>query len=158
MPASEPQQTPVEPTELLLRYSRQSLASVVTLVTVAGAALIAGALGVLPQVPQALPALIAFGIIVLAVGLRSSAGGRRWSPKSPVTQAVLQDEFRQANIARAERGALFAVLLGQVPLAVLLRSVPGAQAVFDMAIGTLCLGVAAFLALFLFFDREQRHG
>jgi hypothetical protein len=98
-----------------------------------------------------LPIAIAIGVVTLQ---RTTLRGDRWDPKSPEVQAVLQDEWRRASMDRAIRVAFFVILIAQIPIGLLVAPLPSLRAVMAMATTTLTLGMATFLALFLFFSRQ----
>jgi hypothetical protein len=55
---------------------------------------------------------------------------------------------------RAIRVAFFVILIAQIPIGLLVAPLPSLRAVMAMATTTLTLGMATFLALFLFFSRQ----
>ena len=144
-------------TELLLRVNRRSLAVLLAAILILGTAFISTVLwpaGLVAQMitrmPWMLPALL-FGAALL---LRIPLKGGRWTPQAPAVRAILDDEFRRTNLARAQRVALVIVLLTQFPLGLLLMRLPAARAAMVMAGATVTVGMAAVVASFLFFDRE----
>lgn len=147
--------------ERYVRFSQRSLLLVLVLVLALGALGLAAALRPelgarwMVQAGWMLPIAI-----VIAVGAlqRTTLRGARWRPDAPEAQAVLRDEWRRASMDRALRVAFVVVLVAQVPLAVLLAPLPSLRAVLAMAVATSVLGLAAFLALFLFFGRERTDG
>jgi FtsH-binding integral membrane protein len=146
-----------EPTiEALARFSRRSLFAVLVMILVLGATAIAMAVApesMFARWPGVMPWLIPMFTIFAAVVLRTSGGGRLWNPASREVKAVLEDEFRQANLARAQRATLIVVLAAQIPLALLFTSLPASQALMALAISTITLGMATLITLFLLFDR-----
>ena len=96
--------------------------------------------------------------VVLAVGLQRTLGGERWDKRIPEVRAIVEDEWRRANMDRARRVALVVVLASQLPLALLLSSLPPLRAVMAMASATVTLGLATLLALFLYLDRDGVDG
>jgi hypothetical protein len=102
------------------------------------------------RAPWIFPVALALGW----AGLRASLRGGRWDPHLPETEAVMNDEFRHTNILRAQRVALIAVLLLQVPLALAAIHLPVARALVAMAGGTITAGMSALISAFLYLDRE----
>lgn len=95
--------------------------------------------------------------IVIFVALQTSLRGRRWTPDAPEVKAIMQDEWRQTNMARASRAALIVVLVAQWPLGLLfgfLLLLPPPRCASAMAASSITLGLATLIALFLLFDRE----
>jgi hypothetical protein len=80
--------------------------------------------------------------------------GQPLRPDAPEIKRLQRDEWYRASMSRASRGALVVVLAAQVPLALLLIHLPTVRAVWEMVGLTVTLGMAAQIALFLFFDRE----
>src|SRR5438874_12922326 len=74
---------------------------------------------ILARWPMRAPWVFPVALILGWVGLLSTLRGRHWDAHRAETEVVLNDEFRQSNILRAQRAALIAVLLLQVPLALL---------------------------------------
>lgn len=147
--------TPHDRTELLLRTSRRSLIVVLALIFLIAATLIAHVLrpGSLmadwaSRMPWLLPLAIA-GIFVFF-----TARLRPFRPDDPAVKTMLNDEFRQANLARAQRAALGAVLAAQIPLAILASGLTVTAAVTIMAVGTGTVGMTALITFFLYFDRD----
>jgi hypothetical protein len=142
--------------ERYLRFSQRSMVLVLCLVLTLGALGLAMALR--PEVgsrwmvragwmlPIAIP--LAFGV------LQRTLRGDRWRPDAPEARAILQDEWRRTNLDRALRVAFVVVLAAQVPLGLAVAHLPTVRAVMAMAVATSVLGMATFLALFLFFGRE----
>jgi hypothetical protein len=91
-------------------------------------------------------------------GLRATLGGARFDPRSPEVQTILRDEWRQSNMDRARRIAFLTVLGAQLPLGLLLTSLPSLQALMAMAAATTTLGLATLIAVFLLFDRDTNGG
>lgn len=94
--------------------------------------------------------------MAIAIGLalqRSTLRGNRWKPDAPQVQAVLRDEWRRQAMDRAFRLAFVTMPIVQLPLALVLGSLPGKRAVMGMAVATSVLGLATFLALTLIFGR-----
>ena len=141
-----------------LRLGRRGLVAVLSIWVVLGATLLAMALrpeSVLAQWMSRAPWLAPVAIVVIVTALSTSYRRLGFAPDAPETRAVLQDEWRQACLGRAFRGAFFIVLGAQALFALLLARVPAARALWTMAGATICLGMAAFTALFLVFDRER---
>lgn len=150
-----------ERVERSLRVSRRGLVVVLIFVLIGAATLIAHALrpGSLlsdwpSKAPWAIPVVGAF--VFGAVNAVLAHRGRVSAAEAKkVMQTVLEDEFRQANLARAQRVALMVVLLAQIPLAALsLSRLTTASAVTVMAVTTATLGIASLIVSFLVFDRE----
>jgi hypothetical protein len=96
-------------------------------------------------------------IVFLGAALRATLRGKSWDPRSPEAKAVLNDELRQASMNRSSRAALIVVLAAQLPLSLLVGTLPQATAIraaLAMAEATITLGMSTFIALFLFLDRE----
>jgi len=148
--------SPIETrSEKYLRFSRRSL--VVTLLLVIAVGGVCVAMAMRPFVPmwsRATPALWIVAIVLVA-GLQRTLGGDRWNPRAPEARAIAEDEWRLRNMDRARRIALAVVLGAQVPLGLLLASLPSLQAVMAMAAATITLGLATLIALFLYFDRDE---
>src|SRR5512142_2701031 len=101
--------------ELLLRVSRRSLFVVLALVLLIAATLIAHVVrpGSL-LADWASPAPWLFPFVVFGIFLILNAPLRRpFRPDDPEVKAMLNDEFRQTNLARAQRVALGVVLVAQ---------------------------------------------
>jgi hypothetical protein len=149
-----------ERVERSLRTSRRALIMVLIGVLIAAATLIGHALrpgSLLSDWPSKAPWLIPVGIAVVAGMSRLVAYRGRASAAEAknAIETVLGDEFRQANLSRAQRFALGVVLIAQIPLAALsLSGLTTAAAVTVMAVTTVTLGIAALIVSFLVFDRE----
>jgi len=143
--------------ERYLRFSHRSLVALFIITLVVGGLCLAMALrpGDTPRWMTSLVALLPIAIAIGVVTLqRTTLRGDRWDPKSPEVQAVLQDEWRRASMDRAIRVAFFVILIAQIPIGLLVAPLPSLRAVMAMATTTLTLGMATFLALFLFFSRQ----
>jgi hypothetical protein len=143
--------------ELLLRASRRALFILLLMILALGATLLGRAVwpdSLLATWSARLPWLLPVLIVLLMITMRLSTRGRAWDPKSPEVKRILQDEFRRTNFLRAQRGALIVVMALQLPLGLLFGHLPGMRAVMAMGVTTVTVGVAALIALFLFFDRE----
>jgi hypothetical protein len=143
--------------ELLLRSSRRGLVVVLAAVLVVGATLIAHALRpgtLLADWASHVPWLFPMVLVAVFGLLNAPLGNRRLRSDAPEVRALMNDEFRQANLARAQRIALFVVLVAQVPLGILLSGVPTSAAVTVMAVSSVTLGMATVIVSFLFFDGE----
>lgn len=146
--------------ELFLRFSRRSMVVLLFIVIVLGAVALAMMLS--PARAVGNPAnlvswLIPVAIVIIASALQTTLRGQRWDPSSPEVQAIMQDEFRRANMARASRAAMIAMLIAQWPLALLLgflTQLPPPRIAMAMAASTMTLGLVTLISLFLFFDRE----
>lgn len=145
--------------ERLLRTNRRSLIAVLIMILVAAATLIAHALvpgSLLSDWPSKAPWLIPVGIVLFA-GFAVQARRRAVAPAeaSALMETVINDEYRQANLARAQRIALVVVLIAQLPLAALaLSGLSASAAVTVMATTTVTLGMATTIVSFLLFDRD----
>lgn len=143
--------------ELVLRTSRRNLMMVLVLILLFGATLVAHAVrpGTLladwaGRAPWVIP-VAAAGLFALA---RGPFAGRRRPPTEAELAVVLRDEFRLANLARAQRVALFTVLAAQFPFAAIgLLDIPAAEAAIAMAASSVTLGLVTLIASFLVFDR-----
>lgn len=158
MTGSQPANTPPtrEQTELFLRMSRRALIIVLLTILLLGATQLSMALwpdAVLAQWPMRLPWLLPIAMITAVIALRVPLRGR-FTPNSPELKTFLRDEFRQANLSRAQRGALITVLIAQVPMGLLLVHLPAVKAVTAMGASTITIGMVTLIALFLFFDRD----
>ncbi len=145
--------------ERSLRTSRRALIVVLIGVLIAAVTLIAHALrpgSFLSDWPSKAPWLIPVAIVVfVAISALTRRGRASAAEAKNVMQTVLEDEFRQANLSRAQRFALVVVLLAQIPLAALsLSGLTTAAAVTVMAVTTVTLGMAALIVSFLIFDRD----
>jgi FtsH-binding integral membrane protein len=157
MTSPDPQQeVRPEPTiEALARVSRRGLYVVLFMIVALGGTAIAMAVepeSMFARWPGVMPWLIPMFTIFAVVTFRVR-GGRGWNPASPEVKAVLEDEFRQANLARAQRATLIVVLAAQIPLALLFASLPESRSVMALAVSTITLGMATLITLFLIFDR-----
>ena len=142
--------------ELLLRVSRRSLFVLLALVLLFAATIIAHVLrpgSLLADWASRAPWLLTF--VVLGVILILNAPLRRpFRAADPEMKQMLNDAFRQAQLARAQRAALVAVVLAQIPLAVLVSTVSTVAAVTVMGVGTVAVAMTTLIASFLFFDRD----
>ncbi|MBI2213131.1 MAG: hypothetical protein HYU52_05740 [Acidobacteria bacterium] len=153
---TEPKLSP-ERIELLLRLSRRGLMVVLAMLVIAGSTILAHLIRPgtpLADWPSRLPWLIPLSIVFMVAIIIAPGGKLRWRGDGPEELAILQDELRLANLARAQRFALFAVLLSQIPLALLLSGLPSASAVMAMAVSSVTLGVVTLIASFLVLDTE----
>ena len=145
----------IDRTELLLRIRRRSLVVLLALILLVAATLIAHAVrpGSLladwaSRMPWLLPVAIGAMFVMFIAPLR-----RPFRPDDPEVEAVVNDEFRHANVARAQRAALAAVLVAQVPLALFLSGLSAVAAVTVMSVGTITIASATFIVAFLLADR-----
>lgn len=140
--------------ERVLAASRRGLMIVLAMVLIAAATLLAHALrpeSLLANWPARAPWMVPVAIVVLAAAMGTS---QRKMRDSGELQTVLEDEFRQANLARAQRLALVTVIAAQVPLSLLALSDLGtAAAVSVMAVTTVTAGMVTLIVSFLYFDR-----
>lgn len=102
---------------------------------------------------QRMVVLLPVAIVVAVAAVGSSLKGARSDPNSPAMKAVLNDELRRRSLHLAYRNGLFAVLLAQPLLALVLVYVGAAHPVPLMASGTALCGVAAVLCSLLYLDR-----
>jgi len=149
------------PSESFVRFSRRSMSTLLVMVLILG--MVTLAMTFWPDATASrwvehAPWLFPVGTVVLFAALRFTLfKGQRWDQRSPEAQAVLNDELRQASLSRASRTALLVVLVAQLPLFLLfgvLADLPAMRATLAMVESTVMLGMATFIALFLFFDRE----
>ena len=147
---------PPDRAEMLLRSSRRSLTIVLALVLLMAATVIAHVLrpGSLladwaSRMPWLLPVAIA-GLFVFFIARLP----RPFRPDHPDVKRILNDEFRQANLARAQRAALVTVLVAQIPLAVLVSGLTVTSAVTIMAVATGTVAMTTLITSFLYFDRD----
>lgn len=142
--------------ERYLRFSQRSMVALLLITLILGGLCLAMALrpGDAPRWMTSsitlLPILFAIAVVSLQ---RATLRGDRWDPRSPEVRAVLEDEWRRTSMDRAIRVAFFVVLIAQIPIGLLVAPLPSLRAVMAMATTTLTLGMATFLALFLFFSR-----
>lgn len=163
MTLPEPQRSAVSHDEmdLLLRASRRALATVLFMILAFGATVLGRTLwpdSVLAMWPSRLPWLLPVLTVLAVVAMRSMLHGRVWDPNSREVKMLQQDEFRRANLSRAQRATLIIVLVLQIPLGLLFAHLPATRAVTAMGLTTIMLGMVVLIALFLFFDRELSNG
>jgi Na+/H+ antiporter NhaC len=142
-------------TELFLRISRRSLVALLVLILLIAATLIAHVVrpGSLladwaSRMPWLLPVAIVAVFVMFIAPLR-----RSFPANDPDVETVVNDEFRQANLARAQRVALVVVLVAQIPLAIFLSGLSAVAAVTVMGVATITIASATFIIAFLFADR-----
>ena len=143
--------------EMLMRTSRRALTVVLLLILFLGATVMAIALWPdtwLAEWPLRFPLLFPIAVLLAFFGLRLLHGGRDLRTDAPEAKVLLNDDFRRANLLRAQRVALYLTLAAQVPLGLLFMRVQTTRAVMGMAGTTITLGASAVILLFLFFDRE----
>ena len=145
--------------EVFLRFSRRSLVSMLVVVVLLGGTALSlmlsppGAVGraanlVWWLIPVAIAAFITIAIAI---------GRRRWNPDAPEVQMVMDEELRRANMLRASRLTLIAVLAIQWPLAIGFSTMTwlnGERMAMAMSASTITLGLALLIVLFLVFDRD----
>jgi hypothetical protein len=143
--------------EKYLRYSHGGMVVVLVLMVVIGCVWVAVALqpdGVIARWLPRLSATVPIAIMLIAGALVATLRGDRWDPNAPEARAIMQDEWRRLNMARAMRGAFVVVIAAQVPLALWLGTLPSSRGVMALAIATMTSGMATLSALFLIFERE----
>jgi len=145
-----------ERTELLLRISRRSLVVLLAIILLIAATLVAHVVrpGSLladwgSRMAWLFPAVV-FGLILVL----NAPLGPPLSHDAALKTAIRDDEFRQANLARAQRTALVAVLIAQIPVAIAASGLPTGAAVTIMGVGTVTVAAATLIASFLYFDRD----
>ena len=140
--------------EKYLRFSRRSMTVILLLVVAVGG--VSVAMAIRPGSPRWPQAIVPLWIvaIALAVGLQRTLGRDRWDPRTPEVRAIVGDEWRRENMDRARRVAFAVVVGAQLPLGLVLASLPPIRAVMAMAAATITLGLATLLGLFLYFDRD----
>src|SRR5436853_2855561 len=95
--------TNADETEVLLRINRRSLAVLLAAILILGAIYISSVLwpaGVLAQTVTRMPWLLPMLLFAAALLLRIPLKGR--TPQAPAVRALLDDEFRRTNLARAQ--------------------------------------------------------
>jgi hypothetical protein len=146
----------VSRSENYLRYSHRGMVVVLVLMVVIGSVSLAISLqpdGVVAQWTARFSIMVPIAIALIGGALGATLRGDRWDPKAPGARAIVQDEWRRLNMARAMRGAFVVVIIAQMPLALWLGSLPSPRGVMAMAITTMTLGVATLSGLFLIFER-----
>jgi len=136
-------------TDRLVRNERRGIGLALIVVFVLAATLIFGS-----DTRRALLAAMAVAIVtgVTWLGRRRPIDPRSDTPEK--RQAVMHDELRQVAIAHAYKWAFF-TLLGALATFCLLSVIVDITLPAQMlAALTVALGVTAFLAIFLFFDRD----
>ena len=140
-------------TELLLRASRRSLFVLLALILLMSATIIAHVLrpGSLladwaSRAPWLLPVAIVAIFAIVVAPLRRRSGEAE-------LKTLRDDEFRQASLARAQRAALVAAVVAQIPLAVLVSGLSAIAAVTIMGVGTVTVVMATLITSFLYFER-----
>jgi len=139
--------------------NRRALLLVLGIVLLAAATLIAHAIrpgSFLSDWPSKTPWLIPIAIVLFATIYATTQRGRVSAAEAKeVMERVMEDEFRQTNLARAQRFALVAVIVAQIPLAMLsLTPLTTAAAVTVMSVTTVTIGITTMIIAFLIFDRE----
>ena len=148
--------TPPERTELVLRYGRRSLALCLAWLAMLGTCLalqVFDAEGPFTAMGNNLLKFLPIGLPIAVGALQASLKGKGFAKNDPDVRAVLEDEFRRANLNRAFRCAFFTVFVLQVPLGFAVWNHPTHVALYFMGGFTVLLGVMALMAFFLFFDR-----
>ena len=143
--------------ELLMRTSRRALAVLLLFTVFLGATVIAIALWPdtwLGEWPLRFPLLFPIAVLLAFFSLHLLHGRRDLRTDAPEARVLLNDDFRRANLLRAQRVALILILIAQLPLGLLFMRVQTTRAVLGMGGTTVALGASAVILLFLFFDRE----
>jgi uncharacterized membrane protein HdeD (DUF308 family) len=135
-------------TDTLVRLSRRSLWTAFFLIALIGACGLLQLLAPGSQAAQQLAVLLPVFIVIAVAGLR-----RATRPHAAAMKIVHDDELRQTALARAYRSGLFAVVILQPLMAVVLTSFVIMQPVATMAAATALTGALVFLGSFLYFDR-----
>jgi hypothetical protein len=151
----------VSRSERYLRFSRRGMVVILVSSMITGGSLLVLALdpdGALGSLMPRISALIPMAIAIVAGMLVATLGGHKWDPEAPEARAILEDEWRRANMNRAIRVAFVVVLAAQVPLGFWLASVPSPRGILALATTTMTLGLAVLAGLFLYFDREPNNG
>lgn len=157
LPEPQKKESFQDKTDLLLRASRRALFIILLMILALGATVLGRALwpdSVLATWPVRLPWLLPLLVVIMGVAGRLLMRGRTWDPNGLEMKKIQHDEFRHMNLSRAQRAALIAVLVLQVPLGLLFAHLPGMRAVMAMGVTTITLAMVLLIALFLFFDRE----
>lgn len=147
--------------ERYIRFSHRGMVALLVLTLLTGGIFLIIALDPDGTVARGMPriaGLIPVGIILVVAGLTATLRGDRWEPQAPEARAVLDDAWRQTNLARAARLTLALMILAQMPLGFLLRDLPAPRGVFAMAIATMTFGMALLVGTFLYFDHQQGGG
>lgn len=145
------------PTDLYLSFTRRSLATLLAIILALGVGAIIMTLrpdGELAIVMQRSSWMFSIVIAIIAFVLQSPLRRHRFTPDSPEVKAVMNDELRRASMDRARKFAFIAVLVAQVPMALLLSGWPSLRALLAMAVATITTGTVVMISLFLVFDRE----
>jgi hypothetical protein len=144
-------------TELYLRMQRRNMVLILLITLAAGGFLVASTLW-----PDAAPMrgiarasyLIPIAIII-GVGVQQTIMRKQGLKlDTPEFKAVLDDEWRRRSMEQATRGALIATLVAQIVLPLAFVRLPAVRAVWGMSAATITIGMAAQVALFLFFNRD----
>ena len=141
-------------TELLLRASRRSLLVLLALILIISATIIAHVVrpGSLladwaSRAPWLLPLAIATIFAIVIAPMRRAS-------RDTEMKALRDDEFRHANLARAQRAALVAAVVAQIPLAICVAGLTATAAVTTMGVGTVTVVMATLITSFLYFERD----
>jgi peptidoglycan/LPS O-acetylase OafA/YrhL len=143
--------------EIYLRFHRRSMLALLFLIMAAGAFVVMTALKpdatVLRWIERA-PFFFPMLIIIVAAVQQTVMRRHRLALDSPEFKALMSDEWRLRSMDRATRGALIVALVAQLALPFLFAGLSTPRALWGMAAATVTIGLAAQVALFLFFDRE----
>jgi hypothetical protein len=143
--------------DLYLRFTRRGLATVLIVILVLGIGCLLSALvpdGRVSRSMQRSSWLIPIAIAIAVVALQAPLRKHHLTTDSPEAKVVMEDELRRLSMDRARKFAFGAVLIAQVPLALLFSRWPSLHALLAMAVATITLGMTVMIALFLAFDRE----
>lgn len=101
-------------------------------------------------------AYVALLLILELVTLR----GRLWYWRRPAERTVFNDEWIRANRSRAYQIAFWVVLGVQWPMMFVMADVPSTpvKGVIGMGMMTAMIGLATFLAAYLYYSRQPRDG
>ena len=82
----------------------------------------------LAEWPLRFPLLFPIAVLLAFFSLRFFGGGREFRADAAEVKVILNDDFRRANLLRAQRIALVLILIAQVPLGVLFMTTRSAIA------------------------------
>jgi hypothetical protein len=155
--------------ERFFHFTRRSLGVMLLLILVLGIGGLAVTIapdGAVARGISRVPWLLPLAIVMAVVVLQTDRRRQRFDANSAAMSAVMNDELRQANLARSRTVAFVTVIVAQMPIALIIGQTPlglglglGAgisllRGLMAMAIATITLGLSVFIASFLAFDRE----